>query len=301
MDQLLAIRVFARVVEAGSFTKAADSLQMPNASVTKLVQSLEAHLGVKLLQRTTRRLTVTADGVAYYEKTGRLLKDLGDIDGSFGAAQSRPRGHLRIDAGGSLASLVLIPALADFISRYPDIQIDVGVSDRHVDLIADSVDCVVRGGPITDLSLVARHLGDTGWVTCATPAYLRAHGVPSHPDALKTPPHRVVNYLSARTGRILPMRFVRGAEQVEVAPRHAVGVNESNGHLAAGLAGLGVIQTFAYMARAQIASGALVPLLADWQPAAYPFYIVYPPNRHLSHRLRVFIDWLAGYFSALPP
>lgn len=298
MDQLLAIRVFARVVEAGSFTKAADSLQMPNASVTKLVQSLEAHLGVKLLQRTTRRLTVTADGVAYYEKTARLLKDLGDIDASFGAAQRRPRGHLRIDAGGSLATLVLIPALPDFLARYPDIQIDLGVSDRHVDLIADSVDCVIRGGPLHEQALVARHIGDTRFVTCATPAYLREHGMPTDPRQLDTPAHRVVNYLSARSGRVAPMRFVRGAERVEIAPRHAVGVNESNGHLAAGLAGLGIIQTFVYMARTQIASGALVPLLADWQPAPYPFYIVYPPNRHLSHRLRVFIDWLAEHLPA---
>ena len=135
MDQLLAIRAFARVVEAGSFTKAADSLDMPNATLTKLVQSLEAHLRVKLLQRTTRRVSVTPEGAAYYEKTMRLLKELDDVDTSFSATQSRPRGHLRIDAGSSLASLVLIPALPEFFARYPDIHIDVGVSDRHVDLV----------------------------------------------------------------------------------------------------------------------------------------------------------------------
>jgi DNA-binding transcriptional LysR family regulator len=297
MDQLLAIRVFARVVEAGTFTKAADSLQMPNATVTKLIQSLESHLGVKLLQRTTRRVSVTPDGAAYYEKTGRLLKELGDIDGSFGTERVKPRGHLRIDCGGSTASLLLIPALPDFLRRYPDIQIDLGVSDRHVDLISDNVDCVIRGGVLTDLSMIGRQIGAASWVTCATPAYLALHGVPAHPDELSSG-HRVVNYLSARTGRAMPLHFIKDGEKVDIALRHMVGVNESNAHYAAGLAGLGVIQTFSYNAKAQIASGELIAILPDWQPAPYPFYVVYPPNRHLSNRLRVFIDWIAERFAA---
>jgi DNA-binding transcriptional LysR family regulator len=296
MDQLLAMRVFARVVEAGTFTKAADSLHMPNATVTKLIQSLESHLGVKLLQRTTRRVSVTPDGAIYYEKSGRLLKELGDIDASFGSAQSTPRGHLRIDCGGSTATLLLIPALPDFLRRYPDIQIDLGVSDRHVDLISDNVDCVIRGGVLTDMSMIGRQIGAACWVTCATPEYLAQHGVPAHPDDLASG-HRVVSYLSARTGRVTPMRFAQGGEKLEISPRHAVGVNESNAHFAAGLSGLGLIQTFAYTARGHIASGALVPVLADWQPAPYPFYVVYPPNRHLSNRLRVFIDWIAERFA----
>ena len=296
MDQLLAMRVFARVVEAGTFTKAADSLQMPNATVTKLIQSLEAHLGVKLLQRTTRRVSVTPDGAAYYEKTGRFLKELGDIDSSFGNAQATPRGHLRIDCGGSTATLLLIPALPEFLQRYPDIQIDLGVSDRHVDLIADNVDCVIRGGVLTDMSMIGRQIGAASWVTCATPVYLEQHGVPTHPDQLSTG-HRVVSYLSARTGRVTPLRFSKGAEKLDLTLPHAVGVNDSNAHFAAGLAGLGIIQTFAYTAHAQIASGTLVPVLADWQPPPYPFYVVYPPNRHVSNRLRVFIDWIAERFA----
>ncbi|MFZ6647849.1 LysR substrate-binding domain-containing protein [Undibacterium sp. TJN25] len=295
MDQLLAIRAFARVVEAGTFTKAADSLQMPNATVTKLIQSLETHVGVKLLQRTTRRVTVTPEGAAYYEKTARILKELGDVDTSFGAAQSTPRGHLRVDTGSSVASLIIIPALPDFLQRYPDIQLDLGVSDRHVDLVSDNVDCVIRGGALTDMSLVARQIGKAPWVTCATPTYLRQFGVPRHPRELEQG-HRIVNYLSARTGRVVPMPFARGAEKLEITGNHAVGINESNAHLAAGLAGLGIIHTFAYTAQAHIASGALVPILQDWAPPPYPFYVVYPPNRHLSNRLRVFIDWIAARF-----
>lgn len=298
MDQLLAIRAFARVVEAGSFTKAADTLGMPNASLTKAIQALEAHLRVKLLQRTTRRVSVTQEGAQYYEKTQRLLKELDDVDASFSAAQSKPRGHLRVDMGSSVANLILLPALPAFLARYPDIRIDLGVSDKHVNLIGDNVDCVIRGGELNDLSLVGRQVGSAAWVTCATPAYLQKHGTPKHPSELEEG-HSIVQYLSTRTGRGMPLHFEKNGKKMEVAGARAVGVNESNAHVAAGVAGLGVIQTFRYAAAPHLASGALVEILEKWQPAPYPFYVVYPSNRYVSNRLRVFIDWTAGLFSAL--
>jgi DNA-binding transcriptional LysR family regulator len=298
MDQLQAIRAFARVVEAGSFTKAADTLGMPNASLTKSIQQLEAHLRVKLLLRTTRRVSVTPEGAQYYEKTQRLLKDLDDVDASFSAAQSRPRGHLRIDMGSSIANLVLLPALPAFLARYPDIRVDMGVSDKHVNLIGDNVDCVIRGGELTDLSLIGRQIGSASWVTCATPAYLRDHGVPKHPSELDEG-HVIAHYLSTRTGRGLPLNFAKGSEKLAIQGTRSVGVNESNAHVGAGLAGLGVMQTFTYAAAPHIASGALVPILEKWQPAPYPFYVVFPSNRYVSNRLRVFIDWAADLFAAL--
>lgn len=298
MDQLLAIRAFGRVVEAGSFTRAADSLQMPKATVTKLVQALEAHVGAKLLQRTTRRLSLTAEGMAYYEKAMRVVKELADIDGEIVATLRKPRGHLRIDAGASLAWHVLLPALPDFLARYPDVQVDLGVSDRHADLIADNVDCVVRGGPPTDPSLVARRLGTASWVTCATPAYLAQHGTPKHPKDLEHG-HVVAAYLSPRTNRAVPMSFRRRGQKFEPMMARVVGVNESNAHVAAGLAGLGLIQTFTVAARDHIDEGKLMPVLEGWQPPDYPFYLVYPPNRHVSSRMRVFIDWLAEAFERL--
>jgi DNA-binding transcriptional LysR family regulator len=292
MDQLLAIRAFARVVEAGSFTKAADTLGMPNASLTKSIQALEAHLRVKLLQRTTRRVSVTPEGAQYYEKTQRLLKELDDVDASFSAAQSRPRGHLRVDMGSSVANLILLPALPAFSALYPDIRIDLGVSDKHVNLVGDNVDCVIRGGDLTELSLVGRQVGSASWVTCATPSYLREHGTPKHPSDLEEG-HRIVQYLSTRTGRGISLRFEKNGETVEISSGRSVGINESNAHVAAGVAGLGVIQTFAYAAAPHLASGALVPILEKWQPSRYPFYVVYPSNRYVSNRLRVFIDWTA--------
>lgn len=298
MDQLLAIRAFARVVEAGTFTKAADSLGMPNATLTKLIQGLESHLRVKLLQRTTRRVSVTDEGALYYEKTQRLLCELHDADTSFSASQGRPRGRLRIDAGGSVASLILIPALPDFFARYPEIQVDLGISDRHADIVGDNVDCAIRGGELTDLAMVGRQIGTAAWVTCATPAYLARHGVPADPDALAAN-HVVASYMAAASKRVVPMRFACGGKVVEVNGARTLGVNESNAHLAAGLAGLGIIQTFAYAVRDHIRSGALVPILESWQPAPHPFHVVYPPNRHLSKRVRVFIDWIAEEFSSL--
>lgn len=297
MDQLLAIRGFARVVEAGNFTRAADSLDMPNTSLSKLVQELEAHLGVRLLQRTTRRVTVTPEGRAYYEKTARILQDLDDVDTSLDLARSKPRGQLRIDIGGSTAREVLIPALPDFLARYPDIRIDLGVSDRAVDLIGDNVDCVIRGGPLDNSSLVARSLGTAPMVTCATPAYLKLFGTPAYPDELKNG-HRLVSYVSSQNGRAMPFRFQRAGEKTEIKLEHRVGVNESNAHLAAALAGLGVIQTFYYAAAPALADGSLVEILQPWRPAPYPFHVVYPQNRHLTHRLRVFIDWLVAWFPA---
>jgi DNA-binding transcriptional LysR family regulator len=295
MNQLLAIRAFARVVEAGSFTRAADSLDMPNATLSKLVQELEAHLGVRLLQRTTRRVTVTPEGQHYYEKTTLILRTLEDVDTSFNIARSKPRGHLRIDVGGSTARDVLIPALPEFLARYPDIRIDLGVSDRAVDMISDNVDCVIRGGPLDNSSLIARAIGHAEMVTCATPAYLQQYGVPAYPDELKNG-HRLVAYMLAQSSRAVPFRFSRDGEKTEIKVEHRVGVNESNGHMAAGLAGLGIIQTFAYAAAPALKDGTLVEILKKWRPQPYPFHVVYPQNRHVSQRLRVFIDWLLESF-----
>lgn len=296
LNQILALKVFTRVVEAGSFTKAANSLDMPKATVTKLVQGLEAHLRVKLLQRTTRRVTVTPDGATYYKRASRVLADLDDIDSSMANAQTNPRGKLRIDIAGTPARLILIPALPDFCARYPEIDVSLGVSDRPADLISDSADCVIRGGELNDSSLVARRIATMRGMTCATPAYLAQHGTPQHPHDLEKG-HVVVNYLAPLTGRAMPFRFARGGNKIELELRSRVAVNESNAHVAAGVAGLGLIQTPAFMAYPHVARGELVEVLREWRPPPHPIYVVYPANRHLSHRLKVFIDWVAALFA----
>ncbi|WP_147197046.1 LysR family transcriptional regulator [Pantoea sp. CCBC3-3-1] len=295
MDQLMAIRAFARVVEAGNFTRAADSLTMPNATLSKLVQELEAHLGVRLLQRTTRRVTVTPEGQEYYEKTSRILRDLEDIDACFDIARNKPSGQLRIDVGGSMMRDVLIPALPEFVARYPDIYLTLGVSDRAVDLIGDNIDCVIRGGPLNDSSLIARHIGFATLITCASPAYLKLYGIPAYPEELKNG-HRLVSYLSPHNGKAFPFRFERDGIKTEIKIDQRMGVNESNAHLATAIAGLGIIQTFTYAANAALRDGLLVEVMPQWRPAAYPFHVVYPQNRHVTQRLRVFIAWLLEAF-----
>ena len=227
MDQILTMRVFARVVEAGSFTKAADSLGLPKATVTKQIQHLEARLRVKLLHRTTRRVGVTPDGAAYYERAARLLNDLDELEASMGNAQTNPQGRLRVDVGSSVASLLIIPALSSFFERYPDIQLDMGVSDRPVDLIGDNVDCVIRGGELTDQSLVARRIGTLPFTTVASPEYLRRYGVPQHPQELEQG-HHMVSFFSPRTGRMFTDDFEKDGEQIALASKYHIAVNESN-------------------------------------------------------------------------
>lgn len=298
MDQMLAMRVFMRVVEAGTFTKAADSMNIPKPTVTKLIQGLESHLRVKLLNRTTRRVTVTPDGAAYYEGLARLLVEMDEMESSLADAQASPKGKLRVDVGGAVASIILIPALQEFHALYPDIQLELGVTDRPIDLIKDNVDCVIRGGVLTDLSLVARLVGRFRFVTCATPQYWKAHGIPEDPYALETG-FPVASYFSTRTGRIVPLEYEKDGKVIQIAGRHVLAVNESNAHVAAGLAGLGVMQTVTFMVRPHIVSGALQEVLTDWQQPIIPVYVVYPPNRHLSAKVRVFVDWVARLFKQL--
>ncbi|RJF80525.1 LysR family transcriptional regulator [Oleomonas cavernae] len=296
MDQLAAMRSFVRVVEAGTFTRAADLLEMPKPTVTKLIQGLEAHLNTKLLNRTTRSVTVTADGAAYYERVVRLLNDLDEIDGGMTVSQSKPKGKLRVDVPGSIAHLVIIPALPAFHAAYPEIQLDLGVSDRRADLLTENVDCVVRVGELSDTSLIARRVGEMTTVTCAAPAYIASHGAPTHPRDLERE-HQVVGFFTARAGRSVPFNFVRGAERLEINGRCAVAVNEGKAYLLAGLVGLGVLQVPVFMARCYLKSGELVPVMPDWQSEAKPLHVVYPPNRHLSNKVRVFVDWVAGLFA----
>ncbi len=292
---LLAIRVFNRVVETGGFTRAADSLRMPKATVTKLIQNLEDHLQTKLFQRTTRSVSVTPEGECYYQRTVKWLAELEQMEGSMTESQTAPQGVLRIDAGGSTARQLLIPALPDFIARYPQIQIDLGVGDRLIDLINDSADCVIRSGPLADSSLIARRLFELEWVTCATPAYLARHGTPQHPCDLELG-YPLAHYRHALNDRIQPLHFIDRGKEIDIQHRYHVSVNEGNALLAAALAGLGIIQTFRFMAQSHLDNGELVSLLQDWQPPSEQMYVVYPSNRHLSAKMRVFIDWAIETF-----
>ena len=305
MDRFDAMQAFVRVVETGSFTKAAGTLHMSKTTVTQLVQQLEARLRVNLLNRTTRKVNVTADGAVFYERALRVLADLDDAETGLSAASAAPRGRLRVDVPSPFARMVLIPALPDFHARYPDIQIDLGVSDRMIDLIGENVDCVVRGGELTDQSLMARHITDLKLGVYVAPTYLQRAGTPNHPRDLEEPQHCIVGYRWARTGQLFPMVLQRDGETVQVQSRYLLTVDDGNAYLAAGLAGMGALWLPQYMAEPSVRSGGLVSLFKDWQLESMPMYVAFPPNRHISIKLRVFIDWVVelmsdGYKSPFP-
>ncbi|WNC91529.1 LysR family transcriptional regulator [Paraburkholderia sp. FT54] len=293
MDHLQAIRIFARVVETGGFGRAAQSLQMPNATVSKWVKSLEDHLGVKLLERSTRSVNVTTDGTAYYERTRHLLSELDDIEATLGRDRASPRGVLRVDTGGSTASGILIPALPEFCARYPDIQVRLSVTDRTADLIAENIDCAIRSSA-DDPALVTHAIGTLRWTTCASPAYLAEHGAPSHPRQIVDDRHAVVGYFSASSGLMQPLQFFKDGERIVLdGVRNTVMVSESNAHLATALAGLGIVHTLDFMVRPAVERGALVPILTDWRPEPLQVYLAYPPSRRYSTKVRVFADWVS--------
>ncbi|MCC8554800.1 LysR family transcriptional regulator [Xanthomonas hortorum] len=301
MDRFDAMQAFARVVETGSFTKAAETLHMSRASVTQVVQQLEARLRVTLLNRTTRRVHVTADGAAYYERVLRLLADMDDAETSLSDASALPRGRLRVDVPSPLARLILMPALPTFHARYPDIQLDMGVSDRRVDLIGENVDCVVRGGIITDQSLIARRVGDLQAGVYAAPSYLQRLGTPAHPQELENTQHRCVGFMRWSNNKTVPYVMQRGNEAVNLQGRYVVASDDGSAYLAAGLAGMGVLWLPVYMAKAHLASGELVQLFDDWSLEPMPLSIAFPPNRHVSAKLRVFIDWVIALMAEHAP
>lgn len=299
MDRFSAMTAFVRVVEAGSFTKAAESMDLPRPKVTRLIQVLERDLRVRLLDRTTRSVSVTAEGANYYERVVRLLAELSDIESTAKESIARPSGRLRVDVATALATSVLVPALPEFLRAYPDITLDLGIGNRHVDLVADNVDCVIRAGEVQEPFLVARRIGEFGFITCASPGYVAAFGMPKAAQELGTK-HQLVGLISSGTGLPIAFRYTKDGEQVEIATSPRLTVDDTNAYLSAAVAGLGVIQAPAYMVHASLASGQLVPMLPDWSSQRIPVHVVYRPNRFLSARTRVFIDWAARLFETHP-
>ncbi len=295
MDRLQAMQVFVQVVDAGSFTRAADVLRLPKASVTTLVQGLEAHLRVKLLNRTTRRVSVTADGAAYYERCVRILAEVEETESALSRTRTAPHGRLRVDVPASFGRQLLVPALPEFFERYPEIRLEVGCTDRPVDLYEEGVDCVVRGGEQSDSSLVARRVATYPFVACATPAYLERFGVPSHPRDLER--HRCIRYFMPKTGRIVDWSFSRAGEQVTPSVDAFVALNDGEAYAAAALGGLGVALAPSFLVDDALADGRLLRLLEDWTTDPLPVYVMYPQNRHLSAKVRVFVDWVAELFA----
>lgn len=295
MNQLLAMRAYVRVVEAASFIRAADQLSLPRSTVSKLITDLEKHLGIKLMHRTTRTVSVTVEGDEYYHLAVKIIASIEAADSVVRGKKHKPRGNLRIDAPVSLAHHVLIPALPEFHREYPDVTISLGISDKTINIVGEGVDCAIRAGKLQDMSMIARKLFDLEYVICASPAYLEKFGVPASPEDLRLN-HRRIGYFYAATGRAEPLRFAQHGQTVEVFNPH-FSVNEGNGIIGMMLAGLGVGQQLRRFVQADIDAGRLIPVLESWRQPLLPFHIIYPPNRHQNTRLRVFVNWLTARFS----
>ncbi|MBI1202363.1 MAG: LysR family transcriptional regulator [Rhodopseudomonas sp.] len=292
MDRLDAMRLYTRVVERRSFTLAAQDLRLPRSTATDAVRQIEARLGVRLLQRTTRVVSPTHDGEAYYQRCLAILADVEAAEESFGDV--KPRGPLRIDVHGTLLRRLLVPSLPKFLAQYPDLQLHIGEGDRLVDLVREGVDCVIRAGDLRDSSMIARQIATMDEMTVASPAYLRKHGTPHGIADLSG--HRMIGFVSSATGHVLPLEFmVKGRRETLTLPV-SITLTGSETSIELARLGLGLVQTPRYHVEADLKAGRLVEVLAKFPPSSTLLSVLYPQSRGLSPRVRVFIDWVTGMF-----
>ncbi|HUA78753.1 MAG TPA: LysR family transcriptional regulator [Dyella sp.] len=294
MDRLDVMQLFTRIVERQSFTLAAQDLGWPRSTATQVIQDLEKRLGVRLLQRTTRYVKATLDGEAYYRRCTAILGDVEDAEAAF--SDAKPRGLLRVDVHGTLARHFLLPALPDFLARYPDLQLHIGEGDRLVDLIREGVDCVLRVGDLQDSAMIGRRVALLEEVTCASPAYVARHGNPQSIDDLTG--HLSIGFVSSASGMALPLEFTVNDTLRNLTLPSKVTVTSAETYVAAAKLGLGLIQVPRYHVRADLAKGTLVPILPDSPPSPTPVSLLYPHSRQLSPRVRAFIDWVTQELAA---
>lgn len=290
MDRIDLFRIFCRVVECSSFTRAADTLGIPRSSVSAAVQELETRVSARLLNRTTRRVSPTQDGLAFYERCQRVLSDVEETEGLFRNTSTQTSGQLRVDVPGRIGRLIIAPALSGFLDQYPNIDISLGVTDRAVNLVEDSLDCVLRVGPLSDSGLIARPIGKLALINVASPAYLARHGTPRTPADLAD--HWAVNYASPSSGRVEDWEWLEEGTLRTLAMKGRVTVNSAEAYIASCLAGLGLIQIPAYDVRQHIEAGELVEVMPDHRAEAMPMTLLYPHRQLLSQRLQVFAGWL---------
>lgn len=299
MDKLKAMQTFVRIVEANSFSKAAETLGLPRASLTATMQNLEAFLGTQLLQRTTRRLSLTPDGAQYYKQCVEILGAVESAELSFrGPEARRPKGTLRVDLPGTLGRNLVLPRIAEFHAAYPEVNLTLTLSDRLVDIMQEGVDCALRVGQLQDSSMVGRQIGEMRFVTCAAPAYLQRQGTPRRIEDLQS--HRCVVHFSGRTGRAFDWELLVDGKPVKVDISGPIAVNDADAYVCCALQGFGLAQPALYQARPHLESGALAQVLPDWPPTSMPISLLYPQGRMAAPKLRVFADWLRTLFDGDP-
>lgn len=297
MNPLERMQIFARVAELSSFTQAAQVLGVPKASASLAVQQLEAQLGTRLLHRTTRRVQLTQDGQAYYERCQDLLDDVDALQGMFQQPEGTAlRGRVRIDMSTGVARHMVLPQLPELLQHHPLLEIEVSSTDRRVDLVREGFDCVIRVGPVAEPGLVARPLGHVRLATCASPGYIARNGTPHMLGDLAQ--HELVHYVSTLGTRSAGFEVMEGDTTAFLPMAGRVTVNSAEAYLGACLAGLGLIQVPLLGAQDLIAQGLLVQVLAAHPPPPMPITLLYAHRRQLPQRVRVVMDWLAKVVKA---
>lgn len=290
MDQLLAMRVFARVAERGSFGKAADELDISRAAASGHVAALEKHLGVRLLNRTTRRVGLTAEGAEYLRRCRRILDEVADAEETLRGSRSKPQGLLRVDVPVAFGRYLLLPALPEFTHRYPAIDLDIRLNDRVVDLVAERVDVAMRVGAIQQSGLVARRVAQINIVTCASPTYLADHGAPKTPDDLRE--HRLLA-LTPAAGGSPEWHYPAPYTPRRLKLHFAMQFNAAEAPVIAAAAGLGITRTVDLIVAEYVARRELKLILNDFVMPGPPVSLVYPSAGHQSPKVRVFSDFAA--------
>jgi len=291
MNLLDSMHIFARVAELSSFTRAADALGLPKASVSNAVQQLENQLGTRLLQRTTRKVQLTHDGQAYYERCKDMLADIDGLQGMFQQQGSNAvRGRVRIDMSTGMARHAVIPRLPELLLQHPQLELEISSTERRVDVIREGFDCVVRAGSVVDAGLIGRPIGHMPMVNCASPGYLAIHGTPAAPADLVT--HRLVHYVPTLGARPDGFDYRVGNTTVTQPMQGSVTVNNADAYTAACVAGLGLIQVPEVAVRELLAQGRLQAVLPDFRTSPLPLTLLYANRRNLPTRVRVVMDWL---------
>lgn len=296
MNKLELLRTFVRVCEVRSFTLAAESLRLPRSTVSEQVRALEKLLGTQLFNRTTRRVQATQDGALLYERSKDLLSGMDEIESLFSADDAELAGRLRIDLPTMMARRVIIPALPQFVQRFPRLEVELSCTDRQVDLLREGFDCVMRIGALHDLDVVARPVGQLSMRNCASPAYLARYGVPQTPQDLAG--HQLVHYVRNLGARSAGFEYLQGDELRYQAMAGVVTVDNAEAYSAACLAGLGLIQVPAVGVAEHLQRGELVSLLEDWQAPAMPVSLLYARQRHVPRRVQAFMQWLAAVLAS---
>lgn len=299
MDKVKAMQTFVRIVEANSFSKAAETLNLPRASLTATMKNLEAFLGAQLLQRTTRRLSLTPDGADYYRQCVDILSAIDQAESSFiGPDARKPRGKLRVELPTALARYLILPRIGQFHAAYPEVELAISMTDRLVDLMQEGIDCAVRVGDLQDSAMIGRRIGTMRIMTCASPDYLARHGTPRQLDDFAT--HRGVVHFSGRTGRPFDWEYLVNGVLHKLPVTGPIAVSAADANLICVLQGLGLAQVGAYQVREHLTSGALVEVLPETPPTSMPISLLYPQGRMATPKLSVFAAWVTGLFAQDP-